>query len=75
MDKLFEAILNKSYLPQSEQPSTVAKTEKDEQKKEEVMFLPDFQIIWWLTSRCFLIISENMELLLWLVVGKIAIYL
>lgn len=46
MDKLFEAILNKSYLPQSEQPSTVAKTEKDEQKKEEVMFLPDFQIIW-----------------------------
>lgn len=46
VDKLFEAILNKSYLPQSEQPSTVAKTEKDEQKKEEVMFLPDFQIIW-----------------------------
>lgn len=45
VDKLFEAILNKSYLPQSEQPSSVAKTEKDEQKKDEVMFLSDFQIL------------------------------
>uniref|UniRef100_H3CVQ6 RNA binding motif protein 26 n=1 Tax=Tetraodon nigroviridis TaxID=99883 RepID=H3CVQ6_TETNG len=35
VDRLFEAILNKSYLPQSEQPSSVAKTEKDEQKKDE----------------------------------------
>lgn len=39
VDKLFEAINNKSYLPQPEQPSSVVKVEKDEQKKEEVMFL------------------------------------
>lgn len=39
VDKLFESINNKSYLPQLEQPSSVVKVEKDEQKKEEVMFL------------------------------------
>lgn len=36
MDKLFEAINNKSYLPQSEQSSSSVKAEKDEQKKDEV---------------------------------------
>lgn len=44
VDELFEAILNKSYLPQSELPSSVAKIEKDEQKKDEVMFFSNFQI-------------------------------
>lgn len=39
VDKLFESINNKSYLPQPEQPSSAVKVEKDEQKKEEVMFL------------------------------------
>lgn len=45
VDKLFEAVNTKSYLPQFEQSSTVVKTEayqrqeKDEQKKEEVTFL------------------------------------
>lgn len=37
VDKLFEAINNKSYLPQPEQPSSLVKVEKDEQKKDEVM--------------------------------------
>lgn len=37
VDKLFEAINNKSYLPQPEQPSASVKVEKDEPKKEEVM--------------------------------------
>lgn len=44
VDKLFEAILNKSYLPQSEQPSSVAKIEKDEQKKDEVIFFSEFKL-------------------------------
>uniref|UniRef100_A0A3Q1IUJ6 Uncharacterized protein n=1 Tax=Anabas testudineus TaxID=64144 RepID=A0A3Q1IUJ6_ANATE len=35
VDKLFEAINNKSYLPQSELSSSLGKVEKDEQKKEE----------------------------------------
>lgn len=35
MDKLFEAINNKCYLPQAEQP--VVKAEKEEQKKDEVI--------------------------------------
>lgn len=35
VDKLFEAINNKSYLPQPEQPSASVKVEKDEPKKEE----------------------------------------
>uniref|UniRef100_A0A674NFR5 RNA binding motif protein 26 n=1 Tax=Takifugu rubripes TaxID=31033 RepID=A0A674NFR5_TAKRU len=35
VDGLFEAILNKSYMPQTELPSSVAKMEKDEQKKDE----------------------------------------
>uniref|UniRef100_A0A8C6SJZ2 RNA binding motif protein 26 n=1 Tax=Neogobius melanostomus TaxID=47308 RepID=A0A8C6SJZ2_9GOBI len=35
VDKLFEAISSKSYLPQSEQPAPVVKPEKDEPKKEE----------------------------------------
>uniref|UniRef100_A0A3Q3XDI6 Uncharacterized protein n=1 Tax=Mola mola TaxID=94237 RepID=A0A3Q3XDI6_MOLML len=35
VDKLFEAIANKSFLSQTEQPSSVVKVEKDEQKKEE----------------------------------------
>ncbi|XP_041842836.1 RNA-binding protein 26 isoform X2 [Melanotaenia boesemani] len=35
VDKLFEAINNKSYLPQPEQPAPVVKVEKDEQKKDE----------------------------------------
>ncbi|XP_040893291.1 RNA-binding protein 26 isoform X2 [Toxotes jaculatrix] len=35
VDKLFEAVNNKSYLPQPEQPSSLAKVEKDEQKKDE----------------------------------------
>ncbi|KAK1891459.1 RNA-binding protein 26 [Dissostichus eleginoides] len=35
VDKLFEAIDNKNYLPQPEQPSTLIKVEKDEQKKDE----------------------------------------
>lgn len=37
VDKLFEAINNKSYLPQPEQPSSSVKVEKDEPKKEEVL--------------------------------------
>ncbi|XP_034048982.1 RNA-binding protein 26 isoform X2 [Thalassophryne amazonica] len=36
VDKLFEAINNKSYLPQLEQPAPLVKVEKDEQKKDEV---------------------------------------
>ncbi|XP_026234339.1 LOW QUALITY PROTEIN: RNA-binding protein 26 [Anabas testudineus] len=36
VDKLFEAINNKSYLPQSELSSSLGKVEKDEQKKEEI---------------------------------------
>lgn len=40
VDKLFEAINNKSYLPQPEQPSASVKVEKDEPKKEEVMLSP-----------------------------------
>lgn len=39
VDKLFEAVNNKSYLPQPEQPSSLVKVEKDEQKKDEVIFL------------------------------------
>ncbi|XP_063738098.1 RNA-binding protein 26 isoform X2 [Eleginops maclovinus] len=35
VDKLFEAIDNKNYLPQPEQPSSLIKVEKDEQKKDE----------------------------------------
>ncbi|GLD55986.1 RNA-binding protein 26 [Lates japonicus] len=35
VDKLFEAVNNKSYLPQPEQPSSLGKVEKDEQKKDE----------------------------------------
>lgn len=35
VDKLFEAINNKNYLPQTEQPALLAKVEKDEQKKDE----------------------------------------
>ncbi|KAI4830662.1 hypothetical protein KUCAC02_002278 [Chaenocephalus aceratus] len=35
VDKLFEAIDNKNYLPQPEPPSTLIKVEKDEQKKDE----------------------------------------
>lgn len=35
VDKLFEAISSKSYLPQSEQPTPVIKPEKDEPKKDE----------------------------------------
>ncbi|CAN9507217.1 unnamed protein product [Ophioblennius macclurei] len=35
VDKLFEAINNKSYLPQSEQPPSQVKPEKEEQKKDE----------------------------------------
>lgn len=35
VDKLFEAINAKSYLPQSEQPAPVVNPEKDEPKKEE----------------------------------------
>ncbi|XP_029354260.1 RNA-binding protein 26 isoform X5 [Echeneis naucrates] len=35
VDKLFEAINNKSYLPQPEQPSAPGKVEKEEQKKDE----------------------------------------
>lgn len=37
VDKLFEAINNKNYLPQPVVPSTLIKVEKDEQKKDEVM--------------------------------------
>ncbi|XP_033839524.1 RNA-binding protein 26 isoform X2 [Periophthalmus magnuspinnatus] len=37
VDKLFEAISCKSYLPQSEQPAPVTKSEKDEPKKEELI--------------------------------------
>lgn len=37
VDKLFEAIDNKNYLPQPEPPSTLIKVEKDEQKKDEVL--------------------------------------
>uniref|UniRef100_A0AAX7T5Y1 RNA binding motif protein 26 n=1 Tax=Astatotilapia calliptera TaxID=8154 RepID=A0AAX7T5Y1_ASTCA len=36
VDKLFEAVNNKSYLPQLEQPPSVIKVEKEEQKKDEV---------------------------------------
>ncbi|XP_029000402.1 RNA-binding protein 26 [Betta splendens] len=35
VDKLFEAVNNKSYLPQSEVPSSLVKVDKDEQKKDE----------------------------------------
>ncbi|KAM6943433.1 RNA-binding protein 26 [Xenentodon cancila] len=35
VDKLFEAINNKSYLPQAEQPSSLVKIEKEELKKDE----------------------------------------
>ncbi|XP_012772402.2 RNA-binding protein 26 isoform X3 [Maylandia zebra] len=35
VDKLFEAVNNKSYLPQLEQPPSVIKVEKEEQKKDE----------------------------------------
>lgn len=38
VDNLFEAINNKSYLPQPEQPPCAIKVEKDEQKKDEVIF-------------------------------------
>lgn len=44
VDELFEAILNKSYMPQTELPSSVAKMEKDEQKKDEVTFGYDGQM-------------------------------
>lgn len=37
VDKLFEAIGNKSYLPLPEQPQI--KIEKEEQKKDEVTFI------------------------------------
>lgn len=36
VDKLFEAINNKNYLPQPDQPPSLIKVEKDEPKKEEV---------------------------------------
>lgn len=39
VDRLFEAINNKNYLPQPEQASSLAKAEKDEPKKDEVIFL------------------------------------
>ncbi|XP_030581965.1 RNA-binding protein 26 isoform X1 [Archocentrus centrarchus] len=35
VDKLFEAVNNKSYLPQTEQPLSAVKVEKEEQKKDE----------------------------------------
>ncbi|XP_074522908.1 RNA-binding protein 26 isoform X2 [Halichoeres trimaculatus] len=35
VDKLFEAVNNKSYLPQSEQPTPLIKVEKEEPKKDE----------------------------------------
>lgn len=35
VDKLFEAVNNKSYLPRTEQPPPLLKIEKDEQKKDE----------------------------------------
>nr|XP_057945631.1 RNA-binding protein 26 isoform X2 [Doryrhamphus excisus] len=35
VDKLFEAVNNKSYLPQTEQLPTLVKVEKDEQKNDE----------------------------------------
>uniref|UniRef100_A0AAQ4PNJ5 RNA binding motif protein 26 n=1 Tax=Gasterosteus aculeatus aculeatus TaxID=481459 RepID=A0AAQ4PNJ5_GASAC len=35
VDKLFEAINNKNYLPQPDQPPSLIKVEKDEPKKEE----------------------------------------
>uniref|UniRef100_A0A3Q0QN51 RNA binding motif protein 26 n=1 Tax=Amphilophus citrinellus TaxID=61819 RepID=A0A3Q0QN51_AMPCI len=38
VDKLFEAVNNKSYLPQTEQPLSAVKVEKEEQKKDEVIF-------------------------------------
>lgn len=38
VDKLFEAVNNKSYLPQLEQPPSGIKVEKEEQKKDEVIF-------------------------------------
>lgn len=38
VDKLFEAVNNKSYLPQLEQPLSAVKVEKEEQKKDEVLF-------------------------------------
>lgn len=37
MDKMFEAVSNKSYLPQPEQETSVVKVERDEQKKDEVI--------------------------------------
>ena len=39
VDKLFEAVNNKSYLPPPEQPPSLGKAEKEEQKKDEVIFL------------------------------------
>lgn len=47
VDKLFEAVNNKSYLPQSELPSTLGKVEKDEQKKDEVIVLEKLNILKW----------------------------
>uniref|UniRef100_A0A8C5N8J0 C3H1-type domain-containing protein n=1 Tax=Gouania willdenowi TaxID=441366 RepID=A0A8C5N8J0_GOUWI len=38
VDKLFEAISNRSYLPKSEQEVSAVKEEKEEPKKEEVFF-------------------------------------
>lgn len=35
VDRLFEAVNNKSYLPPTEQASNLSKVEKDDQKKEE----------------------------------------
>lgn len=37
VDKLFEAINNKTYLLQPELPFSLVKVEKDEQKKDEVI--------------------------------------
>ncbi|XP_034436674.1 RNA-binding protein 26 isoform X1 [Hippoglossus hippoglossus] len=36
VDKLFEAVNNKSYLPPPEHPSSLGKVEKDEQKKDDI---------------------------------------
>lgn len=49
VDKLFEAVNTKSYLPQPEQPTPTNRTdnhtrvEKDEQKKEEVRMTLKFK--------------------------------
>lgn len=37
VDKLFEAINNKNYVPPPDQPSSLIKVEKEEPKKDEVM--------------------------------------